>query len=206
MSTWSFIAVELRSKWEEHHHNWCYIRFPEADESLDVPEATPATLDSWDSLDERDRDLAPIIERIGVLHNRGLTGRHVALDFLRCAIAPLQKRSHAMWAYEGPTDTTRLRSAGTPLEDEVLLKGLLKVLFGGDVSLTFPDAIEPLHRDPMRDEILASMPDCDELGIKATWVRPGHPRTAQLSSASTSRTTIIVDEEEDAPTESADAG
>jgi hypothetical protein len=103
-------------------------------------------------------------------------------------------------------DTTRLRSAGTPLEDEVLLKGLLKVLFRGDMPLTFPAAVEPLHRNPMWDEILASMPDCNELGIKATWVRPGHPQMDRFPGASTSRTTIAVDEEEDAPTEATDAG
>ena len=45
--------------------------------------------ESWDCLDERDEELAPAIRCIEELHNRGLTGRHVALHFLQCAITPM---------------------------------------------------------------------------------------------------------------------
>ena len=80
-----FIPVELRSKWEEFRHQWCFIRFPHADDSLDAPSEAPRKSPSWDS--------------------------HIVLDFLRCAVAPLQERSHPMWEYQGPQDKTRLREA-----------------------------------------------------------------------------------------------
>ena len=73
--------------------------------------AAPEGNDSWDCLDERDSELAPAFTCIEDLHNRGLNGRHVALDFIRCAIVLLQASSHPMWAYEGPSDWTRLRGA-----------------------------------------------------------------------------------------------
>ena len=144
----TFIQMELRNKWEEWRPQWCYIRFAEANDSLAAPTEPPAQSDSWDLLDERDADLAPAIARIGELHNRGLTGRHVALHYLQCAVAPLQERSHPMWAYEGASDRTRLRGVNTRRVEADLLKQFLKTLFGGEPSLAFPEGILPLHQDP----------------------------------------------------------
>ena len=81
--------MDLRNKWDEWRTQWCHVCFPEANDSFAAPTAPPAVGDNWDCLDERDTDLAPAIRRIEELHSRGLTGRHVALHFLRCAIAPL---------------------------------------------------------------------------------------------------------------------
>ena len=75
------------------------------------PSEAPHRNASWDSLDERDEDFAPAYTCIERLRELGLNGRHVVLDFLRCAVAPLQERSHPMWAYQGPLDRTRLREA-----------------------------------------------------------------------------------------------
>ena len=84
-----FISLELRNKWDEWRHQWCFVRFPEADDAFGAPAAVPDADESWDCLDDRDRELAPAFERIEALHKRGLTGLHVALDFLRCTVAPL---------------------------------------------------------------------------------------------------------------------
>jgi hypothetical protein len=169
-----FISLGLRNKWDEWRPHWCFVRFLEPNDSFDPPTAAPVPSAEWELLDERDSELAPAFARIEDLHNRGLNGRHVALDFIRSAIAPLQERSHPMWEYEGPSDRTRLRGAYSREEEEALTATFLKALFGGEPTLTFPDSVLPLWRDPpRRDALVASMPDCDELGVKASVPRPG---------------------------------
>ena len=49
-----------------------------------------------------------------------------------------------MWAYEGPSDRTRLRGAYARAEEEALTAVFLKALFGGEPTLTFPDSVLPL--------------------------------------------------------------
>ena len=179
-----FISLELRNKWDEWRPQWCFVRFPEPNDSFDPPTAAPEANAGWELLDERDSELAPAFARIEDLHNRGLNGRHVALDFIRNAIAPLQARSHPMWEYEGPSDRTRLRGAYSRAEEETLTATFLKALFGGEPTLTFPDSVLPLWRDPpRRDAIVASMPDCDELGVKASVPRPGRRGSSSSRSA-----------------------
>ena len=129
-NTSRFIPMDVRSKWEEFRHQWCFIRFPRADDSLDAPAEAPRKSASWDSFDERDADFAPAYTRIEQLREQGLNGRHVVLDFLRCAVAPLQERSHPMWEYQGEQDKTRLREVYSPEEDEDLVKTFHKILFG----------------------------------------------------------------------------
>ena len=147
-NTSRFVPMELRNKWEEFRHQWCFVRFPAADDSLLPPTEAPSNFEGWDNLGDRDEEFAPTYTRIEALCERGLTGRHVVLDFLRCVIAPLQLRSHPMWAYEGESDRTRLRGAYSQQEEIELTKMFLQILFGGESSLTFPAGILPLHRDP----------------------------------------------------------
>ena len=85
-----------------------------------------------------------------------------------------------------PQDRTRLREAYEPSEDENLVKAFHKILFGSDPSPLFPSDVLPLYRDPARDAIIAPMPECDEHGILAIWVPPGHPRISRLGGASSS--------------------
>ena len=67
----TFIAIDHRNKWEEWRTQWCYVRFPEANDSFATPTVPPTIGNSWDCLNERDADLAPAIKRIEELHNRG---------------------------------------------------------------------------------------------------------------------------------------
>ena len=45
-STSRFIPMELRNRWEEFRHLWCFIRFPEADDSLLPPSEAPSSNES----------------------------------------------------------------------------------------------------------------------------------------------------------------
>ena len=72
-------------------------------------------------------------------------------------------------------------------EEDELVKAFHKILFGCDPSPSFPSGVLPLYRDPAQDAIIAPMPECNELGILATWVPPGHPRISRLGGASSSR-------------------
>ena len=180
-----FIILEPRSKWEEWRRDWCHIRFPDVDDSLGIPAAAPEAMETWEHLDARDVELAPAIDCIKDMHELGLTGRHVVLDFVRCAVAPLQKRSHPMWLYEGPGDRTRLRGIGR--DDEAIVKGLMKMIFGGEPSMSPSYSVQPLYNNSHRDEILASMPECNEFGILKTWVLPGHVQVPEPTGASSSR-------------------
>ena len=62
-----FIPMELRSKWEEFRHQWCFIRFPDADDSLLPPAEAPSNFEGWESLDARDAEFALAHERIEAL-------------------------------------------------------------------------------------------------------------------------------------------
>ena len=52
-------------------------------------------------------EAAPLITRIGeLLHH--LSGMQIIATFVRMRVWPLQARSHPMWEYEGPSDSTRI--------------------------------------------------------------------------------------------------
>ena len=45
-STSRFIPMDVRGKWEEFRHLWCFIRFPQADDSLLPPSKVHSSSDS----------------------------------------------------------------------------------------------------------------------------------------------------------------
>ena len=52
-------------------------------------------------------EAAPLITKIGeLLHS--LSGMQIIATFVRMRIWPLQARTHPMWEYEGPNDSTRI--------------------------------------------------------------------------------------------------
>jgi hypothetical protein len=84
-------------------------------------EAPTGKRDSWVEVPRLSTPFAPIVERIKLLVDHGLTSMMVLFDFLSRRIMPLQMHVHSAWQYTGEGDTMRLeRDHGLGLSSDVL--------------------------------------------------------------------------------------
>jgi hypothetical protein len=64
----------------------------------------------------------PVLGRIWILAESGLTSMMVLHDYVSKCIVPLQERTHSVWLYTGVNDVTRLEHGdGSALGEEVLV-------------------------------------------------------------------------------------
>jgi len=167
-----YILVD-KKKWEEWRHRWCYVHFPEPNESLAEPTMVISTKAPWRTLDAKDALFQPAYDRILMLRNLGLCGRQVVSHFISRCIAPLQSRSHPMWQFSGVNDTTRLFVGPQAAFERQTLDLMVNELTGGsDGYEKLSPGIHALYVNTRVDEILAMMPLCNEFGIVADWVPP----------------------------------
>ena len=123
------------------------------------------------------------VERIQLLREFGLTGNMVAADFLWRRLAPLQRRSHPAWAYEGPADPTRLWPG---MEYNLFLEQheeLMRQLFGPGAAEGLPEKVIPLCRNSKRACLLELMPACNARGVEEAWVAPAGDARELLRNA-----------------------
>ena len=165
----SYISVE-KKKWDEWQGAWCFARFPSWVDALAEPSSPPSRRLGWGNQEEEDEGLALVYARISDQRTRGLTGRHVVQEYISQCIAPLQERSHPAWEFCGPLDRTRLfvgPSSGT----DHMVRAAVNWLLGDRSDLSpLPPSVFPLYHDKENmDSVLASMPQCDELGVRRVW-------------------------------------
>jgi hypothetical protein len=141
-----------------------------ANDCLVLPSDGPA-LDrkQWRAKPSLALEFLPVLDRIKALATGGLTSMHVVGDFLKCRIAPLQRRARLCCWFTGPNDIGRIqRRPGTDLsweELELLVKGITSESFVPE-SLILPQGIPALRDDPgLRTAILATLPTFDESGV-----------------------------------------
>jgi hypothetical protein len=121
-----------------------------------------------------------VLDRIKTLATGGLTSMHVAGDFLKRRIAPLQRRARLCCWFTGPNDIDRIQHGpGTDLsweELEPLMKGIMGESFVPG-SLILPHGIPALCDDPgLRRAILATLPTFDESGVAVRQTYGQDPR------------------------------
>ena len=167
-----FLRGAFRTKWEEWRGNWCHVHVDQALDCFVLPEAPAVPADGWSDLDPRDGDLRAPITRIKFLRNRGLTSNKVVADYLWRRLAPLQRRSHPVWAYQGPCDRTRTWPGAEYDLSAVQHKEMMKQLFGKDTKEELPENVVPLHCNNHKDAILGVMPPCNARGIDEAWEAP----------------------------------
>jgi hypothetical protein len=69
-----YILVD-KKKHEEWKHRWCFVRFPESDDSLAEPSSPVNRKASWSNLGERDEEFAPALAHIWELRELGLSSK-----------------------------------------------------------------------------------------------------------------------------------
>ena len=182
-----YLRTAYKSKWDEWRGSWCYVHVYPVLSLYEDPEGAAVARDSWKELDPRDKDLQLAVERIKVLREFGLTGNMVAADYLWRRLAPLQRRSHPAWAYEGHEDPTRL----WPGMDYNLFPEqhdeLMRQLFGPGTAEELPERVIPLCRNSKRACLLELMPACNARGVEETWEAPAGDAHELLRNALAAR-------------------
>ena len=133
--------------------------------------------------------LRPVVRKVNMLRDAGLTAEMVVAEFLQRRLAPLQAHERAFWECSGRDDEMRLEDRRLPLES---FNQLMSRLFGTVWNTRIPAGAEPLynqgaqrHRDrmPLFNEWgLVS----EERGVMAEKVRsfPSSPDTEATSGCS----------------------
>ena len=117
----------------------------------------------WTSLSPQDVYISAAVNRFKLLREQGVSGAAIIAHALRNRLAPLQKRPHPAWSFQGPKDPSRLRN--TNMDDSALL-AVMKTIFPPAVKYQLPEGVRPLCEDPQKKEALAIMPECNALGFE----------------------------------------
>jgi hypothetical protein len=165
----AYISTFGGARWENWRGDWVIVS-TEANDHLALPSDGPS-LDRkhWRTKPSLSPELLPILDRIKTLATGGVTSMHVAGDFLKRRVIPLQRRSRLCYWFTGPNDIGRIqRGPGTNLsweELEVLVKGITSESFVPE-SLILPQDIPALCDDPgLRTAVLDTLPTLDESGM-----------------------------------------
>ena len=139
---------------------WVWMDAGQCHEELSKP-YEPATVRQGWGAQALPRDLLrPLVEKVRVLRDAGLTGQMVVAEFLRRRLAPLQAHEKAMWNYSGRHDEMRLRNERLRSE---LFNQMMSLLFGTVWDTQLPVGVTPLYclGAKWRHE---DMPSFDEMG------------------------------------------
>ena len=131
---------------------------PLFDEPTEVVMGSP----SWKQLSRQDGKLGAAVARFKLLRDRKVMAPALLAHFLRHRIAPLQKRSHPAWDYQGPADPSRLDGEDMPHK---LARDAVAKIFRAKMKTKMPSGVLPLWEDPEKDTILASMPKFSQWGL-----------------------------------------
>jgi hypothetical protein len=89
----AYIPTLGGARWENWRDDWVIV-IAEANDRLVLPSDGPA-LDrkQWSAKPSLASEFLPMLDRIKTVATGGLTSMHVVGDFLKCRIAPLQRRA-----------------------------------------------------------------------------------------------------------------
>ena len=134
--------------------------------------------------------LYPMVEKVNILRNAGLTVQMVVAEFIRRRLAPLQAHERALWDFSGRHDEMRLEDRRLSSES---FNQLMSLLFGTVWETDLPAGVTPLycqgapwqHKDmpsfnewgPIPAELEAAVEETksspSSSGAKATFGDPG---------------------------------
>ena len=135
---------------------------PDALQHLQEPKEHPESSELWRSPSQQDVLLSAAVSRFKLLRELGVSGAAIIAHGLRNRLAPLQKRPHPAWNFQGLRDPSRLRNSD--MSDGALFDAMRKI-FPPNTPYELPEGVRPLCEDPKKAEILAEMPECNALGI-----------------------------------------
>jgi hypothetical protein len=160
-----YIIALSPGRWEHWMEDWVLVQI-DTHEQLTLP-TTPRV--DW----EHDPGLLPVFNpmlgRIRILAEGGLTSMMVMHDYVSKRITPLQERTRPVWLYTGVNDVTRLeRGDGSMLGEEALtlVMGKLSPNSFSHDFVTPPASCQPLCMDQAARTLwLVVMPSMDDVGI-----------------------------------------
>jgi hypothetical protein len=141
-----------------------------AHERLTLPTAVPmAPCVDWEQDPGLEPAYNPVLGRIWILAESGLTPMMVLHDFMSKRIMPLWAHTRSAWLYTGVNDITQLeRGDRSALSEEVLALVMAKLNPGPSSHdfITPPASCQPLCMDQAaRSMLLVAMPLMDDVGI-----------------------------------------
>ena len=107
----------------------------------------------------------PLMERITLLKQKGLTGAMVAAEYLRQCVAPLQEHSRPVWTLVSTADDIRLSNRGL---DAAAVDAATRALFGAEGVEKPSGEVRPLYKrkQSLRDQIRQEMPAFNARGLE----------------------------------------
>ena len=130
------------------------IATTEANERLAMPTEGPTSdRQSWRARPSLPPVFDPVLNKIKMLAESGLTSLHVLGDFLKRRIAPLKQRPRPAWSFTDLNDCSRTHHAeGSDLTQEAL-EVLVRAVTGDAFipeNLILPQGVVPLCEDSAR--------------------------------------------------------
>jgi hypothetical protein len=163
-----YLTTLSPSRWEHWREDWLLVQ-ADAHEQLKLPTVTsmPPRVD-WEQDPSMKMAYYPVLNRIRILVESGLTSMMVLHDYVSKRFTPLQEHTRLAWLYTGVNDVTRLeRGDGSVLSEEalVLMMGKLSPDLSSHDFVTPPASYQPLYMDQaMRSMLLMAMPSMHDVG------------------------------------------
>jgi hypothetical protein len=144
----------------------------DAHERLTLPATAPmAPHIGWEQDPGFEPIFIPVLGRIRILAENGLTSMMVLHDYVSKRIAPLQERTRLAWLYTRVNDVTWLECGDGPTVGEealALMMGKLSPDLSSHDFVTPPASCQPLYMDQAaRTLLLVVMPSMNEVNIVA---------------------------------------
>ena len=133
--------ITIKSKWEEWRAGWFLVEVPAPSPLFDEPTEVVMGSPSWKQLSRQDGELGAAVARFKLLRDRKVTAPALLAHFLRHRIAPLQKRPHPAWDYQGPADPSRLDGEDMPNK---LVRDAVAKIFRAKMKIKMPSGVLPL--------------------------------------------------------------
>jgi hypothetical protein len=181
-----YLAALSPGRWERWREDWVLVQ-AEAHEQLTLPTAAPmAPRVDWEQDPGLEPAYNPVLGRIQILAESGLTPMMVLHDYVSKRIVPLQERNRPAWLYTGVNNVTRLeRGDGSTLSEEALVLVMGKLSFDPSSHnfVTPPTSCQPHCMDQVtRSMLLVAMPSMDDVSI-ALIQRGDQSRGVQIPGA-----------------------
>ena len=164
-------VTRITKKVEEFRQKWVLIDAKEQSAYFDEPVAPPLKNTNWSSEKLQHPKIAPLILRMRLVREAGLTGQMVAEDFVRRRIAPLQAHTKPVWMYSGPADSMRLHHGAHTPDDVTSILGTLFV--APAIPVPNNEHLLPLHQHTPKKRLrtLEPMPEFNALGLEGEEVK-----------------------------------
>jgi hypothetical protein len=181
-----YLATLSPSRWEHWREDWVLVQ-ADTHERLTLPTAAPtAPHADWEQDPGQELTYNPVLGRIQILAESGLTPMMVLHNYVSKRIEPLQECTRPSWFYTGVNDVTRLECGdGSTLSEEVLalVMGKLSHDPSSHDFVTPPTSCQPLCMDQaVRSMLQVAMPLMDDVDI-APIQRGDQSRGVQIPGA-----------------------